>query len=422
MPEQSPAVEVSTETQQMPAGAWWRSQGIWAWLLSLLACLLAAIAALVVFYMLIPIDWDGIGKSGALALMFPLHLLVLAVVATGLGFLSWWQRARFAGTVFSLVAIVTAIAALSPTIAVWQQARQLDVPLSLSTYLTHAVSTNIGSPQHERSVVYATTSDGTKLELDVWQTGKGNVGSLRPAIVFVHGGAWVHGSRSGAPAWNQWLNELGYEVFDVEYRMPPPVRWQDEVGDVKSALGWVAVHAADYHIDPTRISMMGYSAGANLSMLAAYSMGDPQLPSSADVPEVAVRSVVNLYGPTDMELLDRSGGSRKYIQAALKQYIGGSPSEFPDRYRILSPLSHIGAKTSATITILGTSDRIVPTDHAIALDRALTQAGVVHKLYFLNATDHGFDANWGGFATQIARAKIGDFLQQYATEVQSDSG
>jgi len=39
------------------------------------------------------------------------------------------------------------------------------------------------------------------------------------------------------PGWNRWLNELGYGVFDMEYRMPSPVRWLDEIGDVKSALG-----------------------------------------------------------------------------------------------------------------------------------------------------------------------------------------
>ena len=73
-----------------------------------------------------------------------------------------------------------------------------------------------------RSVVYGTAKDGTKLELDVWRTGQPNTGPLRPAIVFVHGGAWTHGNRSMVPEWNHWLNTLGYEVFDVEYRMPPP--------------------------------------------------------------------------------------------------------------------------------------------------------------------------------------------------------
>ena len=46
------------------------------------------------------------------------------------------------------------------------------------------------------------------------------------------------------------------------------------------------------------------------------------------------------------------------------------------------------------------------------LDLALSKAGVVHETYLLPANDHGFDVNWGGFGTQIARAKIEQFLQK----------
>jgi acetyl esterase/lipase len=209
------------------------------------------------------------------------------------------------------------------------------------------------------------------------------------------------------------LNTRGYDVFDVEYELPPPPRWQDEVGDVKCAVGWVEAHAAAYHLDRRRISVMGYSAGGNLAMLAAYSAGDARLPPSCDLPTVAIRSVVNLYGPADLALLYRSSGSRDYIDGALRRYVGGSPTQYPDRYRVLSPVSHVNARTPPTITLLGESDRIVPTDQAHVLDEALVRAGVPHATYLLPATDHGFDVNWNGFGTQIARAVIGKFLERY---------
>jgi hypothetical protein len=85
--------------------------------------------------------------------------------------------------------------------------------------------------------------------------------------------------------------------------------------------------------------MMGNFAGANLSMLAAYSAGNQQLPQSTDIPPVAIRSVINFY--------------------------------------------------------------------------ALSKAGVSHEIYFLPGNDHSFDVNWGGFGSQIARAKINDFLERY---------
>ena len=229
----------------------------------------------------------------------------------------------------------------------------------------------------------------------------------------VHGGAWTHGNRSGSPDWNRWLNDLGYEVFDVEYRMPPPVRWLDEIGDVKSALGWIANHAAEYYVDPKRITVMGRSAGANLAMLAAYSANDAKLPPSTNVPAVAVRSVINLYGPVDLALLYRTSNSPGFVQPALVAYIGGAPDQCPDRFQELSPLTHITSAAPPTLTFLGTRDRLVSTEQAALLDAALSKANVPHETYLLPANDHGFDANWGGFGTQIARIKIKSFLARY---------
>ncbi len=51
--------------------------------------------------------------------------------------------------------------------------------------------------------------------------------------------------------------------------------------------------------------------------------------------------------------------------------------------------------------------------------------GVLHadsnQKVSLPANDHGFDVNWGGFGTQIARAKIKDFLERYTAAQQADS-
>ena len=380
---------------------------------TLVACLLVLLMAGLAYCMLRPVRWDGLGKFGALALFFPLHLLTFTLVAGVLVFLAKRAGARWAVWIFGLVMIMTVAMALTPAIAVWREARRLGVPRSLGSYLANAGQPNLGPPQRERSVVYGTATDGTTLELDVWRTGQPSSGPLRPAIVFVHGGAWTHGHRSSTPAWDRWLNELGYEVFDVEYRMPPPVRWLDEIGDVKAALGWVVAHAADYHVDTARISLMGGSAGANLSMLAAYSAGDPKLAPSTSVPPVAVRSVVNLYGPSDMALLYRTCESPEYVRPLMGQYIGGPPEQFPDRYRLLSPLTHVSEKSPPTLTILGTSDRLVSMPHAHLLNEALRKVGVRHELVALPANDHAFDVNWGGFGTQVARDKVRAFLQKH---------
>ena len=360
--------------------------------------------------MAFPVRWDGPGFVGAIGLTYPLHFLLPMLVALAAWRASLRRRARLSAWTAGLGAALLAVMALVPAATLWARAPEFGVPLSLGEYVANGARLNVGGPRPELSVVYGTARDGTPLELDVWRSGRPAEGPLRPAVVMIHGGAWIQGNRGLHPDWNRWLNGLGYEVFDVEYRLPPPARWLDEVGDVKAALGWVAAHAAEYHVDPARISLMGGSAGGNLALLAAYSQGDGRLPPSTDVEGVAVRSVVNLYGLTDLELLYRTGESTGYLPRALEQYIGGSPDEYPERYGLLSPLTHVAAGCPPTLTVLGTSDRLVPVEQARVLDAALRAAGVPHESWLLPATDHAFDLNWGGFATQIARAKIEAFL------------
>ena len=398
-----------------PFGRGWKPRGIWAWLLAGVAVLLAIPIVWLAYNMLAAVTFFSPGGiAGTFALLFPLHLLLVTVVAGVMAFVSRRRRANLAMWVFGGAAVLAAAMALIPTFAILASAREYNAPVSLANYLANATHLNHGLPQTAQTVVFGTAKNGEKLELDVWSTGQPKTGPLRPAVVFLHGGGWVVGNRSARSDWNRWLNQLGYEVFDVEYRMPPPVRWQDEVGDVKAAVGWVAARAADYHVDPTRISIMGESAGGNLALLAAYSMGHPQLPASTDVVPVKIRSVISLYGPTEMTELYRTSVTRDFVQDSSKKYLGGTPEEFPDRYRAVSPLYHINAQTPPTISFHGTSDNVVPVDQTrTLLDQALSKAGVAHETYILPGHAHGFDINFGSFGAQIARAKIQDFLQRH---------
>jgi len=389
----------------------WRPRGFLQWQLTFLSVIVCFIIVIVAYYIFIPSNMDQIMSLLAWgSSIFPIILVFTALIIIVLLALSFWKKTFLALTVLIPTLLLLIFLIVQPISNMKSYAKGENVSVSLSPHFSYKQHI---STKPSVDVVYGKTTDGIELKLDVWPAKEKSEDVLTPVIVQVHGGGWVSGDKGQVRDWNQWMNDQGYTVFDVQYRMPPEAGWKDEVGDVKSALGWILQNTDTYKIDPNRIILMGESAGGNLAMLAAYSMGDKQLPPSTDVPDVPIKAVINMYGPSDMTEFYKNNPSKNYVQDVMDKYIGGSPSEYRERYEMLSPISYIQKNTPPTITFLGTSDRIVPVEQATVLDEKMTKNGVAHKLYLLPKVDHGFDANPGSLSTQFAKAKVKAFLQKY---------
>ncbi|WP_195574977.1 alpha/beta hydrolase [Paenibacillus sp. 1001270B_150601_E10] len=387
----------------------WRPRGLIEWFLTIMTFVALPIIGMISYYILIPSDMNKLMSLLAWSTSsFPLLLLIITLFFIVITILSVWKKARIAQLILVPLSLLLIFLTVQPIASMLNYAKSQHTAVSLRSHFTYSQDL---STKPIENVVYGKTMDGIELKLDIWPAK--DTSKLKPAVVLVHGGGWVSGDKGGAPHWNQWLNDLGYTVFDVQYRLSPLAEWKDEVGDIKSALGWVLQNADTYQIDPKRINLMGESAGGNLAMLAAYSMGDAMLPASTHVPEVHVNAVVNMYGPADMSLFYKNSRSIHYVQDVMKKYIGGSPSKFSDRYQILSPIHYIEEHSPPTITLLGTGDRIVPVEQGEVLDEKLKEKGVVSEFYLLPEVDHGFDVNPGTLSTQFAREKVTAFLQRY---------
>jgi dienelactone hydrolase len=98
-----------------------------------------------------------------------------------------------------------------------------------------------------------------------------------PAIVLIHGGAFVGGSRSDyAGLAEDWMAR-GYAVIAIDYRLDPnlngPHTEQDQltaasdaIADAQESVRWLRAHATTYGIDPTRIAAVGDSAGGAIAL------------------------------------------------------------------------------------------------------------------------------------------------------------
>ncbi|UPG90269.1 alpha/beta hydrolase [Luteibacter aegosomaticola] len=104
-----------------------------------------------------------------------------------------------------------------------------------------------------------------------------------PIIVMVHGGAWMIGDKDNPgvsePKASHW-NADGVIFVSVDYRMLPEAGPMVQAADVAAALAYVQHHAREWNGDPSRVVLMGHSAGAHLVSLVAVS---PALQQAAGV-------------------------------------------------------------------------------------------------------------------------------------------
>jgi acetyl esterase len=92
----------------------------------------------------------------------------------------------------------------------------------------------------------------------------------RPVVVFFHGGGWTIGSIDAYdPIARQIANRSGAVVVSVGYRLAPEHPHPAPLDDCWAATTWVAGHAAELGGDPSRLALMGDSAGGNLAAVVA---------------------------------------------------------------------------------------------------------------------------------------------------------
>ena len=346
---------------------------------------------------------------------FNFILASIALVALVLSVIAWSSGVRVLPLVSGLLALGTLVGALIPVAQVYSTARAEGLRLSLPEYVAGLTTTPSLAPRTETYAVV----EGKPLKLDIWELPRASpTPRIPPAVILVHGGAWTSGTRSEAPLWDSWLSEQGFIVFDIDYRLAPPARWQDAPGDVKCAVGWVKRHAAGLGVDPNRITLLGVSSGGHLALLAAYTAGDERLSPSCPVEDPSVAAVIAFAAPTDLAWMYNAPLPWWYPEAlasteSLEAFTGGTPETAPDAYRLGSPLHHAKAGLPPTLLVHGERDQLVFSEESERLAARLVEAGVEHRFVRLSYANHLFDLNWGGWGSQLTRQVLVDFLDEY---------
>jgi acetyl esterase/lipase len=241
-------------------------------------------------------------------------------------------------------------------------------------------------------IVYKNVN-GKELMLDVSRPQPEGV--ARPAIIFLCGNGWGYDKSINRGQFSYALDLAvanGYVGVTVDYSSTvenlyhrPIGTFPAQVYDVKSAVRFLRANAKKFDIDPSRIGVVGFSSGANLALMLAFTGTSDGLEGVDDYLQYssAVQAAVNFSAATDLV----SWNMEPYVSA----YIGGSLESQPELFKKASPVEYIRPGTPPVLTIHGDSDTAVLPEQAFILDRKMREVGASHTLVIKPGYSHTFD-------------------------------
>lgn len=300
--------------------------------------------------------------------------LVIAVIAFVLALLGRGGL-RVVAVVFSVMALIVPVAATATTAWITDRAGG-----RINVVSAAAVSSMSDHP--DETVRYGSGPDETA---QIYRAHNHNA----PVLVDIHGGGWS--TDATMPATLRWFSDHGWLVIRPSYTLATQGHptWNTAPKQVACAWAWSLSHVKELGGDPSQVSIMGDSAGGGMAINLAYGAASGKLKSSCGSIR-APKSVLALYPTVDVGTVESvttlSAGN------AAKMYIGGTPKQFPDRYRAVNSSTWITPQAPPTMVIQGNHDTFVPPSSVRKFINRARQAGVRVDHVQLPMLNHAFDS------------------------------
>ncbi len=243
--------------------------------------------------------------------------------------------------------------------------------------------------------------------------------AIRPAIMWIHGGALIMGNRESIR-----LEQVdmyvgaGYTLVSVDYRLAPETKLGDIIKDIQDAFSWIREKGPKlFHIDANRLTVIGHSAGGYLALMTGFCVS-PR-PSA----------IVSFYGYGDIVGDWFSRPDKFYCQQPLvpreeayktvggpiismatstttrrlfylycrqnglwpKEITGHDPDTDPDFFNPFCSIRNITKEYPPTLLLHGDTDTDVPYDQSVIMAEELARFQIDHELITVINGEHGFD-------------------------------
>ena len=280
--------------------------------------------------------------------------------------------------------------------------------------------------------------EGCAIKADVCSIDEG---ADKPAIVLIHGGCLIMGSRTEHEVLAETLTKAGYTAISIDYRLAPETKLECILEDLRDAFTWIRQEAEVLlKVNPDRIGVLGGSAGGYLTLMSGFTV-DP-LP----------RALVSFYGYSDVdgpwysrpdpfyrrqplvaETTARGAVGTRPISETVgphnrnlfylycrqnglwpREVAGYDPEKEPRAFDRFCPVRNVTERYPPTLLVHGDRDTDVPYAQSVAMSKELGEAGVDHELITAFGKGHGFDeAGFEDPAVADVLNRVLAFLEQH---------
>lgn len=191
----------------------------------------------------------------------------------------------------------------------------------------------------------------------------------RPLIVFVHGGAWMHGDKKDYRFIGEAFAKEGFDVAVINYHLAPEHIFPASIDDLSLALNYLNVHQLKYQISTEKVVLMGHSAGAFNVMSALYHPKPYEIQCRSQI-----TAIIGLAGPYHFDY--------KGDPICADAFDQNRP------YQEVMPYYFVESNRVKHYLLVAENDDVVGLSNAVDLDRRLKEKGNYSQLWTVPRIGH----------------------------------
>jgi acetyl esterase len=340
--------------------------------------------------------------SYAVPILGPL-LVVAALPAIGLGL---WSRRRGPRRTATAAAAAGAAGAVTGIVVIAVMMSAISADGGSVSIVRALAPSSAAAGRPDANLVYDTV-DGQALSVAIYRPS----GPARPwpTLFYIHGGGWNGGGNDSAPADFRWYADHGWLVISTQYRLATAAgpTWNQAPADVACALAWTGRNATRLGADLNRLVLAGDSAGGNLAVNLGYSAAAGTTRSACGPVPVPAAVVASYPAVNPVSVYNRNFTLGSFsVGRAVTEYTGGTPRQYPGRYRAITSSAYITDQAPQTLIIEPEHDSLVPPPGVYAFAGQARAAGVDITLAAIPFANHTFDFYAAGTIGDQARRTI----------------